>query len=89
MTHFDASIGGLGGCPFAPGASGNVCTEDLVHCLPPWASRPASTSTPLVVTPARAGGRRPRLPGQIVKAGPWTRRYPLPDGVAARIPVRA
>ena len=33
VTHFDASIGGLGGCPFAPGASGNVCTEDLVHCL--------------------------------------------------------
>src|SRR5437667_30648 len=33
VTHFDSSIGGLGGCPFAPGASGNVCTEDLVHCL--------------------------------------------------------
>ena len=33
VTCFDASIGGLGGCPFAPGASGNVCTEDLVHCL--------------------------------------------------------
>jgi len=33
VTNFDASIGGLGGCPFAPGASGNVCTEDLVHCL--------------------------------------------------------
>ena len=33
VTHFDASIGGLGGCPFAPGASGNVCSEDLVHCL--------------------------------------------------------
>src|SRR2546426_1814518 len=33
VTRFDASIGGLGGCPFAPGASGNVCTEDLVHCL--------------------------------------------------------
>ena len=30
VTHFDSSIGGLGGCPFAPGASGNVCTEDLV-----------------------------------------------------------
>jgi hydroxymethylglutaryl-CoA lyase len=26
------------------------------------------------------------LPGQIVKAGPWTRQYPLPDGVAARLP---
>lgn len=31
IVHFDACIGGLGGCPFAPGASGNVCTEDLVH----------------------------------------------------------
>jgi len=32
-THLDASIGGLGGCPFAPGASGNIATEDLVYCL--------------------------------------------------------
>lgn len=30
VRHFDASLGGLGGCPFAPGASGNVVTEDLV-----------------------------------------------------------
>jgi hydroxymethylglutaryl-CoA lyase len=30
VTQFDASIGGLGGCPFAPGASGNVATEDVV-----------------------------------------------------------
>jgi hydroxymethylglutaryl-CoA lyase len=29
--RFDASVGGLGGCPFAPGASGNICTEDLVN----------------------------------------------------------
>src|SRR5439155_1278780 len=33
VTNLDGSIGGLGGCPFAPGASGNVCSEDLVHCL--------------------------------------------------------
>lgn len=33
IRHFDASIGGLGGCPFAPGASGNVATEDLVSLL--------------------------------------------------------
>ena len=31
VRRFDASIGGLGGCPFSPGATGNVCTEDLVH----------------------------------------------------------
>ena len=29
--RFDAALGGLGGCPFAPGASGNICTEDLVN----------------------------------------------------------
>ena len=31
VRRFDASVGGLGGCPFSPGATGNVCTEDLVH----------------------------------------------------------
>lgn len=33
VTRFDASLGGLGGCPFAPGATGNISTEDLVHML--------------------------------------------------------
>lgn len=33
ITHFDASLGGIGGCPYAPGASGNTSTEDLVHML--------------------------------------------------------
>jgi hydroxymethylglutaryl-CoA lyase len=33
VTEFDSSVGGLGGCPFAPGATGNVSTEDLVHML--------------------------------------------------------
>ncbi|MGE4334902.1 MAG: hydroxymethylglutaryl-CoA lyase [Pigmentiphaga sp.] len=33
VTTFDAALGGLGGCPFAPGASGNVATEDLVYLL--------------------------------------------------------
>jgi hydroxymethylglutaryl-CoA lyase len=33
LTTFDASIGGLGGCPYAPGASGNLATEDLVYML--------------------------------------------------------
>jgi hydroxymethylglutaryl-CoA lyase len=31
--RFDASLGGLGGCPYAPGATGNVCTEEIVHAL--------------------------------------------------------
>jgi hydroxymethylglutaryl-CoA lyase len=86
VTHFDSSIGGLGGCPFAPGASGNVCTEDLVHCLEAMG---VATGLDLERLLAAAGrvqqivGRA--LPGQIVKAGKWDRRYPLPDAVAARL----
>jgi hydroxymethylglutaryl-CoA lyase len=85
VTHFDASIGGLGGCPFAPGASGNVCTEDLVHCLHAMGVATGIDLDRLVAVSRRVQEivGRP-LPGQIVKAGPWTRRYPVPDAVAGR-----
>ncbi len=33
VSSFDASLGGIGGCPFAPNATGNICTEDLVYML--------------------------------------------------------
>jgi len=33
ITRFDGSLGGLGGCPYAPGASGNVCSEDAIHMV--------------------------------------------------------
>lgn len=33
MTTFDSSLGGLGGCPYAPGASGNIATDDLLYML--------------------------------------------------------
>jgi hydroxymethylglutaryl-CoA lyase len=85
VTHFDASIGGLGGCPFAPGASGNVCTEDLVHCLHAMGIETGVDLDRLIDTARRVQAIVGRaLPGQIIKAGPWDRRYPLPDGVAAR-----
>jgi hydroxymethylglutaryl-CoA lyase len=89
VTHFDSSIGGLGGCPFAPGASGNVCTEDLVHALHAMGVETGIDLDRLIAAAQRVEqivGRT--LPGQIMKAGPWTRRYPLPDGVAARLPRR-
>jgi hydroxymethylglutaryl-CoA lyase len=88
VTNFDASIGGLGGCPFAPGASGNVCTEDLVHGL-----HAMGVSTGIDLDRLLAASRRVQdvigraLPGQIVKAGPSTRKYPVPDAVAARLAV--
>src|SRR3712207_8686350 len=33
VTEFDGTVGGLGGCPYAPGATGNIALEDLVHML--------------------------------------------------------
>lgn len=33
IRTFDSAVGGLGGCPYSPGATGNVATEDLVHCF--------------------------------------------------------
>jgi hydroxymethylglutaryl-CoA lyase len=86
VSHFDSSIGGLGGCPFAPGASGNVCSEDLVHCL-----HAMGVETGIDLDKLIAVSRRVQeivghaLPGQIVKAGKSTRRYPVPDAVAARL----
>jgi hydroxymethylglutaryl-CoA lyase len=90
VTHFDASIGGLGGCPFAPGASGNVCTEDLIHCLHAMGVETGVDLDALIETSRRVQeivGHA--LPGQLVKAGKWDRRYPLPDGVRERIPARS
>jgi len=87
VTNFDASVGGLGGCPFAPGASGNVCTEDLVHCL-----HAMDVQTGIDLDRFLDASRRVQeivgrpLPGQVVKAGKSTRRYPVPDGVTARLP---
>ena len=86
VTTFDASIGGLGGCPFAPGASGNVCTEDLVHCLHAMGVATGIDLDRLLDASRRVEqivGRT--LPGQIIKAGPSTRRYPAPDMVVARL----
>jgi hydroxymethylglutaryl-CoA lyase len=86
VTNIDASIGGLGGCPFAPGASGNVCTEDLVHCLHAMGVATGIDLDRLVAVSRRVEQLVGRpLPGQIVKAGPSTRRYPIPDSVAARL----
>ena len=87
VTNFDSSIGGLGGCPFAPGASGNVCSEDLVHCLHAMGVATGIDLDRLIGVSRRVQeivGRT--LPGQIVKAGKSDRRYPVPDGVAARLP---
>ena len=84
VTHFDASLGGLGGCPFAPGATGNVCTEDLVHMFAAMGCETGIDLEALLdisrTLPALVGHD---VPGQVMKAGPSNRRYPqrMPTGL--------
>jgi len=86
VRHFDSSIGGLGGCPFAPGATGNVCTEDLVHCLHAMGYATGIDLDGLIEVSRRVQeiiGRE--LPGQVMKAGQWNRRYKVPHAVEERL----
>jgi hydroxymethylglutaryl-CoA lyase len=70
ITRFDGSLGGLGGCPYAPGASGNICSEDAVHMLDAMGYDTGidipkllglARELPLIVGHA--------IPGQVAKAG--------------------
>ena len=76
ITHYDASVGGLGGCPFAAGATGNVSTEDLVYLLEESGFETGIDLDALVEAARFAQGVIGReLPGQVMKAGPRLRRY--------------
>jgi hydroxymethylglutaryl-CoA lyase len=79
VDRFDASLGGLGGCPFAPGATGNVCTEDLVHMFQAMGYDTGIDLAALLAVSADLPGLvGHEVPGQVVKAGVSSRRYPLP-----------
>ncbi|UOQ92374.1 hydroxymethylglutaryl-CoA lyase [Halobacillus shinanisalinarum] len=73
VIRFDASLGGLGGCPFAPGATGNICTEDLVHMLAFMDYEMRVDLDQLIDTAKRLETILQReVPGQIIKAGKIT-----------------
>ncbi|MBT2569422.1 hydroxymethylglutaryl-CoA lyase [Planococcus sp. ISL-110] len=79
ITSFDASLGGLGGCPFAPGATGNICTEDVVHML-----HSMGIETGLSLEGLLSASRTLQqfvgheTPSYVLKAGPYDRKYPAP-----------
>jgi hydroxymethylglutaryl-CoA lyase len=78
IRTFDASIAGLGGCPYAPGASGNLATEDLVYMLDGMGVSTGVDLEELVAAgqvAARVLGRK--LLGKVHQAGPFKRR-PFP-----------
>ena len=84
ITSFEASVAGIGGCPFAPGATGNICTEDTVHLM-----QQLGIETGIDLEKLSAVARdleqvlgRP-LPGQVMRSGPRLRRYQLEEQRAA------
>lgn len=80
LRRYESSVGGLGGCPFAPGATGNVCTEDLVYLLHELGIDTGIDLEQLILVACEVEkiiGRT--LPGQVMKAGPRSRRYPMPE----------
>ncbi len=75
FRDFDASVGGLGGCPYAPGAAGNLATEDLVYMLHGMGIETGIDLDRLIEAgqlAERLVGRP--LPGKVHKAGRFTRR---------------
>jgi hydroxymethylglutaryl-CoA lyase len=82
--RFDAALGGLGGCPFAPGASGNICTEDLVNLCDETGIATGIDLPQLLVLsrklPALLGHE---VPGQLAKAGRNCDLHPIPAALQA------
>lgn len=79
VFHYDGSIAGLGGCPFAPGATGNICTEDLVNML-----EDMGYDTGIDLDKLLACARRipdivhHDVPGQVMKSGKTLELRPIP-----------
>jgi hydroxymethylglutaryl-CoA lyase len=74
VTEFDASVGGIGGCPYAPGASGNVATEELVHMLHDMGIDTGIDLDALIGVAELAEELLGRtLPSGVLRAGPRTR----------------
>lgn len=83
IVRFDGSLGGLGGCPYAPGASGNISSEDAIHMLEAM-GHDTGIDLPRLLALAR---QLPDLlghevPGQVAKAGRIADLHPAPPAVA-------
>jgi hydroxymethylglutaryl-CoA lyase len=77
VADFDASVGGLGGCPYAPGATGNIATEELVHMVEDMGIDTGVDLDAMIEAAAdaeRIVGRQ--LSSQVLRAGPRTRTIP-------------
>ncbi len=80
VRSFDGSVSGLGGCPFAPGATGNICTEDMVNMLEDMGHDTRVDLAKLLAVarriPAVVGHE---VPGQVMKAGQTLELHDPPE----------
>jgi hydroxymethylglutaryl-CoA lyase len=77
VADFDASVGGLGGCPYAPGATGNIATEELVHMAEDMGIDTGISLDAMIEAAAEAEHAVGHtLPSQVLRAGPRTRTIP-------------
>lgn len=79
IERFDGSLGGLGGCPYAPGASGNICSEDAIHMLDAMGYETGIDLKRLL----QSARQLPEIvghtvPGQVAKSGLITDLHPAP-----------
>lgn len=80
IVHYDGSLAGLGGCPFAPGATGNICTEDMVNMLEDMGYDTGVDLDQLLAVavkmPMVVGHD---VAGQVMRAGKTLHLHPVPD----------
>ena len=82
IDRFDAALGGIGGCPYAPGASGNACTEEVVHMLELEGFDTGVDLHKLISVAAMLPGLvQHDVPSQILKAGHRLKTHPAPAHV--------
>jgi hydroxymethylglutaryl-CoA lyase len=80
VIHFDASAAGLGGCPYAPGATGNIATEDLVHAFHEMGVMTGIHLDSLLSAAKYVAANIGHDGGSLVlKAGPCSTLYAKPD----------
>ncbi|WP_233342861.1 hydroxymethylglutaryl-CoA lyase [Burkholderia cepacia] len=80
IDRFDASLGGLGGCPYAPGATGNACTEELVHMLELDGYDTGVDLSAILAAAARLPGLIGHdVPSQLLKAGRRLDLHAMPN----------
>jgi len=82
IRRFDGSVGGIGGCPFAPRATGNVCSEDALQAVESLGGKTSIDLEAMCrVAETLASDLGRDLPGKLYRAGIWSR---APQDVAAK-----